>query len=273
MSIWGDAAGWGTFMTSPLKNVAVPAYALGKKMGQGSGSGKASMMMQMPGSPGMVQGTKSGGSPIVEGSPDYPGYSAGYDPATDALAGTYDQRLQGVQMDPRGLDAFRDQALRTGPSAWANLSRKDQRMQEQGARERGAKEMNSQFAQGADRLAATGGLSSGARERLAQSGQQNYLAMSQEAAHQGNANNLQIGINDEQNRISQLGQLPGMELAAIQPDLQKSEAWYNAANQDRANTIGENDKRTAFNMNLYNEQMKAWAADRQATATENSGKK
>lgn len=213
----------------------------------------------------------SGGDPYA-GMPGQPQYQQVYDPSM-ALTPGLDERLNGIQMDKSGLNAFRDQALRKGPSSWATLAKKDQAAQAANAREKGAREIRGQTAQAEDALASRGGLSSGARERTAQEGAKNYLAMSQDTARQENLNDLQIGMNDEQNRIQQLGMLPGMEYQAIQPDLQKSSMWEQARQADLANTTAENDRRNQWNQILYQQQMQSWAANRQAQATENSGKK
>lgn len=194
-------------------------------------------------------------------TPTRPDYIVGYDPKTmslsDYLSGKYDQS---------GMNAFREQALRKGPSAWATLSKQQQAALQGNQRESGAKEVASQTAQAEDNLASRGGLSSGARERAATEGSKNYLAMSQDLARQGNLNDLQIGVNDEQNRIQQLGMLPGMEM-------QQAGMFEDARGKDIANTTAENARRNAYNQNIYDQQMGAWGANRQAQATENAGKK
>lgn len=150
--------------------------------------------------------------------------------------------------DRTGLDKFEQEAYRTGPSTWAKLSGQQQDQNAVDARGRGAAEVGSQYAKGQDDLAMTGGLTGGARERLATQAGRNQLSMSQEVGKQQSDNKLQIGINDEQNRISQLGQVPGMELGASNFDLSRAQ--------------GEN----AFNAQNYQTQGGIWAAGKQADA-------
>jgi hypothetical protein len=199
-------------------------------------------------------------------------YSPGYDPKTMGMMPELQMKLDALNMDKRGLDKFRLEALRQGPSAWAKLARKDQALQAMDARERGAEAARGQSAQAMDDLASRGGLTSGARERIATEGAKNYLNMGQNVARQQNQNNLQIGMNDEQNRITQLSQLPGMEVQAMQPDFQKLQLWGQGRQFDVGNQINENKSKNAFDMGQYEQKMKAWAADRQAQATEKAGK-
>lgn len=154
-----------------------------------------------------------------------------------------------------GLNKFREEALRTGPSQWDRLAKLSSAGKQANEQENALKQSQAQTAASMDDLAARGGLSSGARERTQQSGQKNYLAMTQDLNRQGNLNDLQLDVNDEQNRMSQLGQLPGMELQSVQPMVQ------------------ENDKRNEYNKWKTDTQNQAIANQKQAQATQNSGKK
>lgn len=207
------------------------------------------------------------------GMPSIPSYIPQYNASTMALAPGLENQLNQIQMDPAALNAFKEQALRKGPSAWANLATNQQMAQEAGQRENAAKQASTQTAQAEDRLASSGGLSSGARERAATEGGKNYLNMSQDLGRQGNLNKLQIGINDESNRIQQLSQLPGMELQALNPALQKAGMLENANVADLGAQIAGNSAQNQYNQNIYNQQMQAWGANQQANATANSGKK
>lgn len=195
------------------------------------------------------------------GTPARPNYITAYDPATMSLT----DYLQG-KYDHSGYDQFKAEAMRKGPSAWATLAKQSQGAQVSDQREKGAAQTNAQTAQAMDEVAARGGLSSGARERAATEGSKNYLSMSQDLTRQQNLNNMQIGMNDEQNRIQELSQVPGMEQGQAQ-------MWEGAKQQDTANTLAENERRNSYNSNVYNQQMQAWGANRQAQATENAGKK
>lgn len=194
------------------------------------------------------------------GQPARPNFTVAYDPTTMSLT----DYLQG-KYDHSGYDQFKQEATRKGPSSWATLAKQDQAFQAGANREKGATEANAQTAQAEDNLAARGGLSSGARERADTDGAKNYLSMAQDAARSETGNDLQIGMNDEQNRIQQLSQLPGMEQSQAQ-------MWEGAKQQDIANTTGQTDKINQYNQNVYSQQMQAWAAGMQADATRDSVK-
>lgn len=205
--------------------------------------------------------------------PTAPGYIPGYDPSTMAVSPGLDQTLAGINLNTQGLDAFRQQALRKGPSSWANLATADQDTQASNQREQAAAGANASTAQAMDQLGARGGLSSGARERAAEGGANNFLNMSQGIARQSGLNKLQIGMNDEQNRISQLGSLPGMEVQALQPAFQKAQMGIQGQEFDVGQQTGEAARQNSYLQNLYNQQSTFTAAQNQAAATENSGKK
>lgn len=207
------------------------------------------------------------------GLPDPASYTSSYDPEKMALSPELDQRLSLISMDKRGLNKFRDEALRSGPSPWASIAKQGQAVQAASARDRSAQESSGQTAQSLDRLGASGGLSSGARERATLEGAKNYLAMSQDTARQENINDLQIGMNDEQNRVQQLSMLPGMELQAIQPEMQKAQMWEQGKASDVQAQVEEGKRKQAYDQWLAEQQQKLYASNQQANATAQSGKK
>lgn len=199
------------------------------------------------------------------GMPKLGPYQGAYDPSSMSM-----EKYIGSHYDDAGMKAFSQEALRKGPSAWSQLARESNRANEENSRERGAREVAGQTAQATDALAARGGLSSGARERAGMEGAKNYMSMSQDTAHAADANDMQIGMNDEQNRIQQLGMLPGMEM-------QKTNMFSQGRGQDITNAVAETGRKNLWNMEDYKQQMGAWGAAKQANAmesiAENSGKK
>lgn len=151
-------------------------------------------------------------------------------------------------MPQEGYNAYQGEALRQGPSAWAGMTNNMANLKEADARERGAGEVAGQTAQSRSQLAAQGGLTSGARERIAEGGAKNYMAMSQDLARQGLSNETQVGVQDEQNRMSNLGNFASME-----------------------GTKGQN--AADYAMRQYEAKVKGWAANEQANATADAGKK
>lgn len=156
------------------------------------------------------------------------------------------------------LDQMRQDNLR-GPgqaSAWRNLM--DQQITRQ-AGDSNAQLQNAQNRQ-LDNLAMRGGASSGAAERMATAG------VGQNLQNQQNifGNRLQADMSDEQMRqqgLSNLGQAE-TNYGNIQNtiDMQNRDATTQDVFQQRA-----------FDTNMYNEKMQAWAAQKTAAATPSGG--
>lgn len=260
MSFWSDPLGTigntgQNISSSPVSWMAAPVYTA-----QAWGAGQ-------------LFGSSDPTNPYAPMGSIGPGYNQAYDPSTMSMLPGTEERLNALQMDTTGLDKFRKEATRKGSSAWARLQSNKQFQEELAAREKAKSEARSATAQAESDLAMKGGLSSGARERQKIAGARDVLAMSQDVGRQGNLNRLQIGVNDEQNRIAQLSQLPGMENQLFQANLQKENMWNSAKNADIARLDAENQRRNAYNMDIYKTQMADWAATQQANATANSGKK
>lgn len=206
--------------------------------------------------------------------PGMPGYNPIYDPNTQGLSGPLQKQLNSIDLNPLNMSVqnYADMANRQGPSAWATQAGQQQDALSANARDRGASESNAQTATALDRLASSGGLSSGARERAAEAGNKNYMNMTQDIGRQDSLNQLQIGVNDQQNKIQELSSLPGIEASALAPQFQKATAWENAHSQDVSNQMNSAADKNKFTENTYQQQMQAWAANKQADATQNSGK-
>lgn len=185
-----------------------------------------------------------------------------YDPNTMAIGPQTEARYKALQVDPRGLQAFRKEALRTGESPWATLTKNKYINEEQMQRERAKREALSNTAQSESDLAMRGGLSSGARERLQAGSQRNLLDISQQAGEAGAKNRLGVDIAEQQNRMSQLQMLPSMENQAFQLEFSKQKAIEDARNTDIQRQIDEQARR-----------QQAYAAQQQAIATRQAGRK
>lgn len=248
--------------------------------------------------------------PAAPGAPVYPTLNSLLDPNSGLLKSQYqlqkgadvgyesqlgnlDQRLAGINLNKEGLEALRKRGLSQGPSDWAKLMEQSQRLEEQTARGRAGEQQAGAQSSAFSELARKGGLSSGARERLAMQGQRGLTSSMQDISRQGQENRLGIGLQDEQQRLNILSQLPGMEVQALQPDFQKVSAWGQLANAeankksdlalqnraystdvDKLNKLGamnENARLDQSNLGAYSEAMKAYAAEQQAKATAASG--
>lgn len=192
-----------------------------------------------------------------------PGYHAAYDPKAMSMA----DYLSSVYGDnSQGYDAFKQEALRSGPSRWLNMSLLQGDLKERTQRENAGREANAATMGSLDKLASTGGLSTGARERAVEAGAKNYLGMSQGLQREGNINDIGLRIQDEGNRMGMLSALPGMEQTRVN-------TWQTARTNDVQNQLEEANRLNQYNKDLYTARLEAAAAERQANATENSGKK
>lgn len=141
---------------------------------------------------------------------------------------------------------LKSQSMNKGLNPWASLALSRQRAMAENLKEEAAERSGAENAMAMGKLAAQGGLSSGARERVAAGGAKNYLDMVQDVNRQGELNAMNIGISDAENKMKMLDRAAGME------------------SQDIADA-------NSFRQNVYNQQMQRWAAERQAQATENAG--
>lgn len=174
--------------------------------------------------------------------------------ADPELAGAYAERLRGTG----DIDRLRERATATGMSKEAQLQR-------QGLTQRAKQQAAGQRAGVWGNLAMRGGLSGGARERLAGKLGAQEMAGIQDIG-------LQTSLADEATK-SQLAQaLPGLNLAqessilgAQQGDTARREAARSAnILSQQANLYGQNQ----FNQERFRQQMEALAAERQARAEE-----
>ena len=201
------------------------------------------------------------------GMPGYPGYQTAYNQQADSVAGDYAAAARAGTPSEAGLNKYRQEAMRSGPSAWAQMTGKNIGMQAAAAREKGAKDIAGQQATAAGQLAMRGGLQSGARERMAKGAAKGMLDMQQDIARQEMGNRLQAGINDEQNRISQLGALPGMDVSMAGAKRQAALTGVQGREADINRRLEEQARLNAYNMAKYQADIGMWAAGKQADAT------
>lgn len=185
--------------------------------------------------------------------------------ADNNIADQYKMNLDTSNLD-KGMGAVRERALGTGRSGWANLMLQQQNQDSQNALGQANKDSLSSMQQAQSALAQRGGLSSGAAERLAGSSQKNMAMARLNANNQAAQGRMKIGLQDENQRMQMLQALPGMETQALQPKMAQQQ--FNIGN-----SLKGVESQNQNNQQVYGEKMKAWAANRQADATERSGKK
>jgi hypothetical protein len=204
-----------------------------------------------------------------DGSPIRKAFDSLVDSSTGQLGANYTMSLSGL--DPSqwdGYSKYKNEALRTGPSAWAGLQNQTVDAQTMQNKESAARQANSGMNQGLSNLALHGGTSGGARALAAVQSSRDMLNARQQAARSGDMSKLGVATTDEQNRIGQLGTLASSEqnIGQYNKTLEGKQREFNIQN-----LLRENDSKRAYNDLTYTEQMKKWAADKQAQATSSSG--
>lgn len=178
----------------------------------------------------------------------------------------------------------------TGNSPWASLALQQNQNALQNQLGSAADNNRSGTQAAISDLAASGGATQGARERVANQSTRNLLDSTQNARSASQQNALGIQEQDANNRLSVLEQLPGQEVAAVQPGLQAAEFGQGqkqnlAENQQQyktgvnqaniSNAIGGVGNANNNALNIYGQQMAGYAANQTANAIQNapSGKK
>lgn len=177
------------------------------------------------------------------------------------------RRIGAIDYNTQGLDALRQEGLRQGPSAWAGLAKQRLGMDQREEGENLTREAAGSLASGYSSLAAKGGLSGGARERLASSNRSSAFGAKQALSREGMRGRLGVDLQDETNRQNVLRALPGLESQNVQTQLSKDvNPWMQMAGQERDDTFRRDESRNAFNLGRFGEQMSAYGSLKTAQA-------
>jgi len=161
-------------------------------------------------------------------------------------------------LDPRYLEQMRQDGLRQPgeQSQWRKLM--EQKVQGQAGQ--AMANAQGQTSNAMSNMAMKGGLRGGAAERMAGRGAQQALQAGQGVLGQ----RLGLDIADEQMRGQQLGALGQAEMGAA--GFQRAGDQFNIQN-----SLNDVLQKRASDINAYNEEMRAWAAERTAASTPSSG--
>lgn len=188
-------------------------------------------------------------------------YQSLLDPTTGLMKDQY--QIKGdIRSD--ALDKYKQNTLSDGPSSWAKLATDQQGLEESGLRNKLGEQQGSALANARSSLAMRGGLSGGAAERLAKSGARDQMMGMQNLSAQGAMARGNIGMQDAQQKAQALPQLANMDMQTQLANKKIGEFNIN-------NALTENKMTNMAGQASYDEQMKAWAATKQADAMRNSG--
>lgn len=195
------------------------------------------------------------------------------------------EQIGGVDLSRLGLEGLQEQALTPSQeSAWLKMATDQQRLEEQALRDEAVQQALSGASQAQAGLAMRGGLSSGARERIAQQAGRNLTAARQDVGRTGMQQRAGLGVQAEENRLRALSQLPGAELGAAQFDLTKAKSLTDLAGQERQFQTGleqfnleqalqERGRGQQSEMDKWRELMQAYGSERSAQAQEKAAQK
>lgn len=216
---------------------------------------------------GMFQGPKAKPSLPNYADPMRPGYNTVYDENTMALAPEAYGLTANILPDSRGMDKYRGEALRSGPSTWSGLARNQLSGDEAVQRDALNANAASSAAGARSQVAMRGGLSGGASERLAASSNRDAMMANQGLAAHALGSRNQIATTDEANRIKMLRDLPEMEINQLRPRQWSAEQQLSARRGDIQNQIGENKSINDFNMAQWIQEQQRIQSRRNADVT------
>lgn len=172
-----------------------------------------------------------------------------------------------ITPDQRALESLRTEALSApGQSPWEQTALQKQGLQEAGQRSAVGAQTAGAAANARANLASTRGLTSGASERLANSSLKDALMAKQGVAAQGAQARADIGLQGEQMRQSQLGNLVGQELNYLQPQFQNRQGELATQQYNISNSLQDKYAGDQAAQAKYAQDMQAWAAAQQANA-------
>lgn len=196
-----------------------------------------------------------------------PGYRAVEQSAQERKAGVTAPGFEGLRdvktgellsqykSDPyagEALQKLKAQAFAEGASPWAQMQMQKQALEQSQAKDQAAQAQAQGIAQAQANLMRQGGLSSGARTRMAMMGAKDLARSQQDVARQGIQQRLGIEEQDINRKTDLLKKFGDAESAASEANIGR--------------TTGDISRGTEFDMNRYKEQMAAYGAQQTAAA-------
>lgn len=175
---------------------------------------------------------------------------------------------QNINADTSAMDLLKKDAVRSAgtDSAWAQLERQKQKINEQNSMDTSSKAGANAYLSAQSNLAQTGGLSGAARERLATSNMRSTADNIAAVKRQSLLDQLGISSQDETNRLSGLNAFQNMANQQTQFQFQNQEDANKVAGVNLQNQLQELNAKRGWDTDTYKEQMSKWAAGKTADA-------
>jgi len=170
--------------------------------------------------------------------------------------------LSRFKLDPYSGEATQElkkQAFSQGDSPWAKMQLQKQQQEQMAGMDAASKQGLQAMGQGQAALASSGGLSTGARERMARSGSRDLMASRQAVGRQGIGSRLGIQSEDLNRKQGMLSDFAGAESGANKFNLGQMQA--------------DIERKAAFEGERYGKGMEAYGAAQTAAAQRASAPK
>ena len=186
------------------------------------------------------------------------------------------------------LNALKSRAMSSGDSPWLQMELQRQGIENTANKDKVANQVMSSNAAAQSNLAMQGGLSSGARERLARGGAQDLNAARQGLGRDAQLSALGARLQDDNTKMGILSQLPSQDLNFANQKAGLEQFNANATNDmnkfnttntlntnqfNTSNAIAANKDLNSFNAYKYAQDMAGYGAAKQGDAIANGGKK
>lgn len=182
--------------------------------------------------------------------------------------------LSGVQEpDMRGLNAYREEGMRSGLGRGGLLAMQRSQLDEAKQRDMLAGTTAGNAATDRSRAAMQGGLSSASSAAIGRNALRSNLSGQQQIGSSAASDRLNIGMQDEANRLGVLGNLGNVENQYAKTGLDKAKIGATAYTNDSLAYRDLLKDQNKWNRDNYSDQMNLYAANQTANATANSGKK
>jgi hypothetical protein len=176
-----------------------------------------------------------------------------------------------VQVNLDSYNEVKKRALGEGPSTWAQLAAQKQALEQQNAMDSARTQSLGAQNQALSGLAMRGGVSGGARNRMAAMGLKSQLMAQQGVGNQGMQARYNIGLQDESNRTDMLKNLATLDQEKAKLDISNRQYKTNVDQYNLGNLANEIGSKRNYDTNLYNQRMQAYGANKTADAQAKSG--
>jgi hypothetical protein len=175
---------------------------------------------------------------------------------------------QNVNPNTDALNKYSQTALRDAgtQSDWAKSMLQKQGVEQAGALDQANQANANGLLQMQSQLAQSGGLSGASRERMAKQAFRQGLLSQQNVLRQGQSDRANIGLNDEQNRMQQLGLLQGMNNQQADAQFKNQQAAQSVNQFNIGNAFSDVNAHRLFDAKNYENAQNAWAAGKSADA-------